>query len=115
MNMTLHSSIKDRILAAQKEYVDEFAGLQKGLDEMIEQRRADKMYFDLRDRYWWPRIKKDIAEHVSTDKTKITRKPSKTGKHGHEERKSTKEPGNQAKKSKLSVKLQKDKDPKLQI
>ncbi|GKE80145.1 putative reverse transcriptase domain-containing protein, partial [Tanacetum coccineum] len=22
---------------------------------------ADKMYYDLRDRYWWPRIKKDIA------------------------------------------------------
>ncbi|GJX01890.1 hypothetical protein Tco_0185803 [Tanacetum coccineum] len=30
------SSIKDRILPAQKEAVDEFAGLQKGLDEMIE-------------------------------------------------------------------------------
>ncbi|GKB42243.1 putative reverse transcriptase domain-containing protein [Tanacetum coccineum] len=30
MNMTLQSSIKDRILAAQKEAMDEFAGLQKG-------------------------------------------------------------------------------------
>ncbi|GJX86949.1 putative reverse transcriptase domain-containing protein, partial [Tanacetum coccineum] len=95
------SSIKDRILAAQKEVVDESAGLQKGLDEMIEQRNdktlyyldriwvplkgevrtlimdeahnskysvhpgADKMYYDLRDRYWWPRMKKDIAEYVS--------------------------------------------------
>ncbi|GKB84703.1 putative reverse transcriptase domain-containing protein [Tanacetum coccineum] len=29
MNMTLHSSIKDRILAVQKEAMDEFAGLQK--------------------------------------------------------------------------------------
>ncbi|GJY93861.1 putative reverse transcriptase domain-containing protein [Tanacetum coccineum] len=38
MNMTLQSSIKDRILAAQKEVVDESAGLQKGLDEMIKQR-----------------------------------------------------------------------------
>ncbi|GJY51370.1 putative reverse transcriptase domain-containing protein [Tanacetum coccineum] len=38
MNMTLQSSIKDRILAAQKEAVDEFVGLQKGLDEMIKQR-----------------------------------------------------------------------------
>ncbi|GJX68414.1 retrotransposon protein, putative, ty3-gypsy subclass [Tanacetum coccineum] len=38
MNVILQSSIKDRILAAQKEAVDEFAGLQKGLDEMIEQR-----------------------------------------------------------------------------
>ncbi|GKB90712.1 putative reverse transcriptase domain-containing protein, partial [Tanacetum coccineum] len=101
MNMTLWSSIKDRILAAQKEAVDESAGLQKGLDEMIEQRSdgtfyyldriwvplkgevrtlimdeahnskysvyigADKMYYDLRDRYWWPEMKKDIAEYVS--------------------------------------------------
>ncbi|GJX62863.1 hypothetical protein Tco_0295763 [Tanacetum coccineum] len=31
------------------------------------------------------------SEVGGTDKTKITRKPSKTGKHGHEERKSTKE------------------------
>ncbi|GJU20861.1 putative reverse transcriptase domain-containing protein [Tanacetum coccineum] len=36
INMTLQSSIKDRILAAHKEDVDESAGLQKGLDEMIE-------------------------------------------------------------------------------
>ncbi|GJS97338.1 putative reverse transcriptase domain-containing protein [Tanacetum coccineum] len=33
---TILSSIKDRILAAQKEAMDEFAGLQIGLDEMIE-------------------------------------------------------------------------------
>ncbi|GJV35784.1 putative reverse transcriptase domain-containing protein [Tanacetum coccineum] len=101
MNMTLQSSIKDRILAAQKEAVDESAGLQKGLDKMIEQRSdgtlyyldriwvplkgevrtlimdkahkskysvhpgADKMYYDLRDRYWWPGKKKDIAKYVS--------------------------------------------------
>ncbi|GJS97126.1 putative reverse transcriptase domain-containing protein [Tanacetum coccineum] len=26
---------------------------------------ADKMYYDLRDRYWWLGIKKDIAEYVS--------------------------------------------------
>ncbi|GKF10883.1 putative reverse transcriptase domain-containing protein [Tanacetum coccineum] len=101
MNMTLQSSIKDMILSAQKEAEDESAGLQKGLDEMIEQRsdgtlyyldriwvplkgevrtlimdeahkskyfvhpRADKMYYDLRDRYWWPKMKKDIAKYVS--------------------------------------------------
>ncbi|GJW32772.1 putative reverse transcriptase domain-containing protein [Tanacetum coccineum] len=101
MNMILQSSIKDRILAAQKDAVDESARLQKGLDEMIELSNdgalyyldriwvplkgdvrtlimdeankskysvhpgADKMYYDLRDRYWWPRIKKDIAEYVS--------------------------------------------------
>ncbi|GJV83982.1 putative reverse transcriptase domain-containing protein [Tanacetum coccineum] len=38
MNMILQSSIKDRILTAQKDAVDESAGLQKGLDEMIELR-----------------------------------------------------------------------------
>ncbi|GKF81530.1 hypothetical protein Tco_0240132, partial [Tanacetum coccineum] len=36
VNMILQSSIKDRILASQKEAVDEFVGLQKGLDKMIE-------------------------------------------------------------------------------
>ncbi|GJS99086.1 putative reverse transcriptase domain-containing protein [Tanacetum coccineum] len=101
MNMTLQSSIKDKILTAQKEAVDEYVGLYKCLDEMIKQRSdgtlyyldriwvplkgdvrtqimyeahkskysihpgADKMYYDLRDRYWWPGMKKDIAEYVS--------------------------------------------------
>ncbi|GJX79723.1 putative reverse transcriptase domain-containing protein [Tanacetum coccineum] len=26
---------------------------------------ADKMYYDLRDKYWWPKMKKDIPEYVS--------------------------------------------------
>ncbi|GKC58628.1 putative reverse transcriptase domain-containing protein, partial [Tanacetum coccineum] len=101
MNMTLQTSIKDRILAARKEASNEFAGLQKGLDEMVELRNdgalyyldkiwvplkgdvrtlimdkahklkysvhpgADKMYYDLRDRYWWSGMKKDIAMYVS--------------------------------------------------
>ncbi|GKA75715.1 putative reverse transcriptase domain-containing protein [Tanacetum coccineum] len=44
MNMTLQSSIKDRILAAQKEAMNEFAGLQKRLDEMIKQRNDRTLY-----------------------------------------------------------------------
>ncbi|GJZ29935.1 hypothetical protein Tco_0574982 [Tanacetum coccineum] len=57
MNMTFQSSIKDRILTAQKEVVDEFAGLQKGLDEMIEQRSNRTLYY--LDRIWVP-LKGDV-------------------------------------------------------
>nr|GEV72611.1 putative reverse transcriptase domain-containing protein [Tanacetum cinerariifolium] len=59
INMTFQSSIKDRILAAQKEAVDEYARLQKGLDEMIEQRSDGTLYY--LDRIWVP-LKGD-AEH----------------------------------------------------
>ncbi|GJR51843.1 putative reverse transcriptase domain-containing protein [Tanacetum coccineum] len=52
MNMILQSSIKDRILAAQKEAMDEFAGLQKGLDEEIEQRSDETLYY--MDQIWVP-------------------------------------------------------------
>ncbi|GKE83154.1 putative reverse transcriptase domain-containing protein [Tanacetum coccineum] len=45
MYMTLQSSIKDGILAAQKETSDESAGLQKGLDEMIELRNDGALYY----------------------------------------------------------------------
>ncbi|GKB72746.1 putative reverse transcriptase domain-containing protein [Tanacetum coccineum] len=45
MNMILQSSFKDRILIAQKETVDEFARLQKGLDEMIELRNDGALYY----------------------------------------------------------------------
>ncbi|GJS86511.1 reverse transcriptase domain-containing protein [Tanacetum coccineum] len=61
MNMTLRSSIKDRILAAQKEASDESARLQKGLDEMIELRSDGALYY--LDRIWVP-LKGDVkAEH----------------------------------------------------
>ncbi|GJR81483.1 hypothetical protein Tco_0152268 [Tanacetum coccineum] len=69
MNMTLQSSIKDRILAARKEAVDESARLQKGLDKMIEQISDRTLYY--MDRIWellkgdCPGMKKDIAEYAS--------------------------------------------------
>ncbi|GKD23854.1 putative reverse transcriptase domain-containing protein [Tanacetum coccineum] len=53
----LYSCIKDRILTAQKEAVDEFAGLQKGLDEMIEQRSDGTFYY--LNRIWVP-LKGDV-------------------------------------------------------
>ncbi|GKC99688.1 putative reverse transcriptase domain-containing protein, partial [Tanacetum coccineum] len=117
MNMTIQSSIKDRILAAQKEVMDEPAGLQRGLDGMIEQRsdgtlyyldriwvplkgdvrtlimdeahkskyfvhpRADKMYYDLRDRYWWPGMKKDIAEYIRIAMDFVTKLPRTSSGH----------------------------------
>nr|GEW93828.1 putative reverse transcriptase domain-containing protein [Tanacetum cinerariifolium] len=61
LNMNLQSSIMDMILATQKEASNESTRLQKWLDMMIEHRRADKRYYDLRDRYWWSGMKKDIA------------------------------------------------------
>ncbi|GKE82713.1 putative reverse transcriptase domain-containing protein [Tanacetum coccineum] len=70
MNMTLQSSIKDRILAAQKEASDESIGLTLIMDEAHKSKYsvhpgAAKMYYDLRDRYWWTGMKKDIAMYVS--------------------------------------------------
>ncbi|GKC91740.1 putative reverse transcriptase domain-containing protein [Tanacetum coccineum] len=56
MNMTLQSNFKDKILAAQKEASDEAHKLKYYVHP-----GADKMYYDLRDMYWWPGMKKDIA------------------------------------------------------
>ncbi|GJR68231.1 putative reverse transcriptase domain-containing protein [Tanacetum coccineum] len=72
INMTIQSSIKDRILAAQKEASEAVNAPAKMLtlimDETLKSKysvhtRADKMYYDLRDMYWWPGMKKDIALH----------------------------------------------------
>nr|GEY92949.1 reverse transcriptase domain-containing protein [Tanacetum cinerariifolium] len=51
------SSIKGKILAAQEEASDEFAGLQKGLDEMIKRRDDGALYY--LDRIWVP-LKGDV-------------------------------------------------------
>nr|GEY72323.1 putative reverse transcriptase domain-containing protein [Tanacetum cinerariifolium] len=45
MNMTLQSSIKDRILDAQKEAVNDSVGLLKVLDEMMEHRSDGTLYY----------------------------------------------------------------------
>nr|GEY53184.1 putative reverse transcriptase domain-containing protein [Tanacetum cinerariifolium] len=48
-----------------KDFVEYCDTSEIGLGCVLMQRGADKMYYDLRDRYWWPRIKKDIDEYVS--------------------------------------------------
>ncbi|GKC48462.1 putative reverse transcriptase domain-containing protein [Tanacetum coccineum] len=104
LSMTIHSSIKARILETQNEAskdVNTLAEMLRGLDKQFERKEddglyfveriwvpaygnlktlimdeaytikyfvhlgADKMYYDLRDLYWWPEIKKDIAMYVS--------------------------------------------------
>nr|GEY02845.1 putative reverse transcriptase domain-containing protein [Tanacetum cinerariifolium] len=47
----------DRILSAQKEVADEYVGLQKGLDEMIQQKSDGTLYY--LDRIWVP-LKDDV-------------------------------------------------------
>nr|GEU29345.1 retrotransposon protein, putative, Ty3-gypsy subclass [Tanacetum cinerariifolium] len=117
MNMTLQSSIKDMILAAQKEASDEFARLQKGLGEMIKLKNdgvlyyldriwvplkgdvrtliidkphkskyyvhlgADKMYYDLRDRYWRSGMKKDIVVYEGIAMDFVTQLPRTSSGH----------------------------------
>nr|GEX01411.1 hypothetical protein [Tanacetum cinerariifolium] len=99
------------------EAVDESAGLQKGLDEMIELRSdgtlyymdriwvplngdvrtpimdeahksrysvhlgADKTYYDLIDRYWWPGMKKDVAVYERIAMDFVTKLPRTSSGH----------------------------------
>ncbi|GJR55194.1 putative reverse transcriptase domain-containing protein [Tanacetum coccineum] len=91
MNMTLQSSIKDRILAAQKEAADEsvpFKGDVRTLmmDEAHKSKYSvhpgvDKMYYDLRDRYWWHGMKKDIAEYEGIAMDFVTKLPRTSSGH----------------------------------
>ncbi|GKA95357.1 putative reverse transcriptase domain-containing protein [Tanacetum coccineum] len=68
MNMTLQSSIKDRILAAQKEACDESVGLQKSLDEMIKRRNDGELYY--MDRIWVP-LKGDVRTLIMDETYKL--------------------------------------------
>ncbi|GJR25238.1 putative reverse transcriptase domain-containing protein [Tanacetum coccineum] len=60
-----------RILEAQNEAskdVNTPAEMLRGLDKQFERKEdgglADKIYYDLRDLYWWPGMKKDIAMYI---------------------------------------------------
>nr|GEU39801.1 hypothetical protein [Tanacetum cinerariifolium] len=80
MSMTIHFSIKARILEAQSEDskgVNTMAEMLKGLDKQLERKEdahatrysihpgTEKMYDDLRGLFRWPRMKKDISMYVS--------------------------------------------------
>ncbi|GJW14297.1 putative reverse transcriptase domain-containing protein [Tanacetum coccineum] len=78
MAMTIHSGVKGMILIAQREAFDQENVMNERLrgvrtvimDEAHKSRYsihpgADKMYYDLRDMYWWPGMKRDIATYVS--------------------------------------------------
>ncbi|GKB83558.1 putative reverse transcriptase domain-containing protein [Tanacetum coccineum] len=82
MNITIQSGIKGMILVAKNEASE--VPLMDGvrtliMDEAHKSRYSvhpgeDKMYYDLRDMHWWPRMKKDIALYVSkaSDATWLT-------------------------------------------
>ncbi|GJW01110.1 putative reverse transcriptase domain-containing protein [Tanacetum coccineum] len=57
MAMSIQSGVKEMILVAQSE-----AFKQENI--LVERLHADKMYHDLRDMYWWPGMKKDIAIYM---------------------------------------------------
>ncbi|GJT17455.1 putative reverse transcriptase domain-containing protein [Tanacetum coccineum] len=58
MAVTIQSRVKRLILAAQGEAFKDENVMAEGLN-------ADKLYYDLRDMYWWPGMKKEIAIYVS--------------------------------------------------
>ncbi|GJS39493.1 putative reverse transcriptase domain-containing protein [Tanacetum coccineum] len=78
MAMTIQSGVKGMIVPAQGEaFYQENVFVERlhGLDQQMERKgdgslysvhpEADKMYYDLRDMYWWPGMKRDIATYVS--------------------------------------------------
>nr|GFA45165.1 putative reverse transcriptase domain-containing protein [Tanacetum cinerariifolium] len=81
IDMTIRSKVKEMILAAQSEAFKQenvLAERLHSLDQQMERKgdrnwsrysvhpSMDKMYHDLRDMYWWPRMKRDISIYVST-------------------------------------------------
>ncbi|GKF39319.1 putative reverse transcriptase domain-containing protein [Tanacetum coccineum] len=82
INMIIQSSIKDKILASQNKAPEDvnaptemFVPLMGDVRTLIMDKAhkskysvhpgADKIYYDIRDMYWWPGMKKDIALYVS--------------------------------------------------
>ncbi|GJR47199.1 reverse transcriptase domain-containing protein [Tanacetum coccineum] len=61
MAMTVQIGMRERIQVAQSEALRQENILMEnlhGLDQQMEKKEAAKMYYELRDMYWWPRMKK---------------------------------------------------------
>ncbi|GJZ22370.1 putative reverse transcriptase domain-containing protein [Tanacetum coccineum] len=76
MAMTIQTRMREKIQASQSEALKQENVLAESLhgtmimDESHKSKysvhpRADKMYHDLRDMYWWPGMKRDISTYVS--------------------------------------------------
>ncbi|GJY82877.1 reverse transcriptase domain-containing protein [Tanacetum coccineum] len=71
LSITIQSGIKDKLLAAQNQAIKEENApteMLRSLDQQMEKKGdggADKMYYDLRDMYWSPGMRRDIATYVS--------------------------------------------------
>ncbi|GJY96141.1 reverse transcriptase domain-containing protein [Tanacetum coccineum] len=73
MSMTIQSGLKAKILEAQREAAKDLKAPAEWLKLIMDEAHttrylvhpgADKMYYDLRELYWWPGMKRDIAEYV---------------------------------------------------
>ncbi|GKA88759.1 putative reverse transcriptase domain-containing protein [Tanacetum coccineum] len=64
MNMTLQLSIKDKILAAQREATDEPAVMQRGLDEVTERKSDGALYYLNR---IWVLLKDDVRTLITDE------------------------------------------------
>ncbi|GJZ47378.1 putative reverse transcriptase domain-containing protein, partial [Tanacetum coccineum] len=81
--------VADALSRKEREAVDKSAGLQKGLDEMIEQRSDGTLYYldqiwvplKVIDMYWWPGMKKDIAKYVRISMDFVTKLPRTSSGH----------------------------------
>ncbi|GKA57320.1 putative reverse transcriptase domain-containing protein [Tanacetum coccineum] len=98
MNMTLQSSIKglDKMIERRNDgalyYLDRiWVPLKGDVRTLIRDKAynlkysvhpiADKMYYDLKDRYWWPRMKKDIVVYERIAMDFVTKLPRTSSKH----------------------------------
>ncbi|GJT01971.1 putative reverse transcriptase domain-containing protein [Tanacetum coccineum] len=72
MAVTIQIGMREKIQATQSEalkqeniLMENLHGLEQQMEKKEGEMGADKMYYDLRDMYWWPGMRRDIATYVS--------------------------------------------------